>query len=141
MNLKPSPIAICGRGSLLSLNTRRIKKKDMNKDLDTAWEETNNILDEKMALYENVESMKKFYSFLKEAKIEAWLRAMDGILDIDHLKAVRQDISWKERHYKAEAGLLSPEEAAARQKFMDFMNSPCDLLPELDLRTDIRKLK
>ena len=116
-------------------------KKDMNKELDTAWEETNNILDEKMALYENVESMKEYCTFLKEAKIEVWLRAMEGILDIDYLKAVRQDVSWKERHYKAEAGLLSPEEAASRQKFIDFINGPCDLPPELNLNIDMKKLK
>ena len=113
---------------------------EMDKKLEAAWAETDKVLDEKMAEYEGVESMKAFYYFLKGAKLDNMFRAMDGRLDEDHLRAVLQDVSWKERHYKAEAGLLSPEEAAARKAFMDFMNSPCDLPPEVDVKIDYKAL-
>ena len=113
----------------------------MDKKLEVYWVETDKLLDEKMAEYEGVESMKAFYYFLKGAKLDNAFRAIDGRLDTGHLEAVRQDVSWKERHYRAEAGLLSPEEAAARKAFMDFMNSPCDLPPEVDIKIDYKALE
>lgn len=113
----------------------------MDKKLEVYWAETDKLLDEKMAEYEGVERMKAFYYFLKGAKLDNAFRAIDGRLDTGHLEAVRQDVSWKERHYRAEAGLLSPEEAAARKAFMDFMNSPCDLPPEVDIKIDYKALE
>ena len=113
----------------------------MDKKLEVYWAETDKLLDEKMAEYEGVESMKAFYYFLKGAKLDNAFRAIDGRLDTGHLEAVRQDVSWKERHYRAEAGLLSPEEAAARKAFMDFMNSACDLPPEVDIKIDYKALE
>lgn len=113
----------------------------MDNKLEVYWAETDKLLDEKMAEYEGVESMKAFYYFLKGAKLDNAFRAIDGRLDTGHLEAVRQDVSWKEHHYKAEAGLLSPEETAARKAFMDFMNSPCDLPPEVDIKIDYKALE
>ena len=58
----------------------------MDKKLEVYWAETDKLLDEKMAEYEGVESMKAFYYFLKGAKLDNAFRAIDGRLDTGHLE-------------------------------------------------------
>ena len=113
----------------------------MRKKLREALEKTDNLISEKMAEYKDVKGMEPFVEFLTESKAEISLRHCFHELDADWLNAVCSDVKCKERHYKAEAGLLSPEEAAARKALRDFFLSPCDLPPEVDIKINTDNLK
>ena len=113
----------------------------MRKKLREALDKTLKIIDEKYEEFKDVKGMEPFVQFLLESKAEIVLRHHFHQLDADWLGAVCSDIKWKERHYKAEAGLLSPEEAAARKAFFDFMNSPCDLPPEVDIKPNLERIQ
>lgn len=113
----------------------------MNKKTKIELENTAKVINEKYDLFKGVKGMEPFMEFLEECKVDIWIRQLDRSLDADHLKALCADISWKERKYKADAGLLSPEEAAARKRLFDFFNSPCDLPPEVDIKPQIKRHK
>lgn len=102
----------------------------LNKKTKAALDKTEAVIAEKIEEFKEVKGMEEFVAFLTESKINIALRLLGGELDEGWLNAVCLDIRWKERHYKAEAGLLTPEEAAARKQIRDFFNSPCDLPPE-----------
>ena len=101
----------------------------MNKKTKIELENTAKVIDEKYDLYKDVKGMEPLIEFLEECRVDIWIKQIDRSLDADHLKALCADIRWKERKCKADAGLLSPEEAAARKRLFDFLNSPCDLPP------------
>ena len=112
----------------------------MDKKTETELEGLYGYIEEKQEEYKDVKGMEGFLTFLMETKTNVWLRAQCDEVYVDWLKAVRTDIKRMERWNKAEAGLLPPEEAEARQRLRDFLNSPCDLPPEVDIKIDIDKL-
>lgn len=103
----------------------------MDEKLQKALESTLELIETKKEEFKDVKGMERLIGYLDESVVNAWIKVQSDELDEDWLNAVKADIKWMERACKAEAGLLSPEEAAARKKFVDFLNSPCDLPPDV----------
>jgi len=113
----------------------------LNEKTQAALDKAEAAIAEKYEEFKEVKGMEEFVAFLIESKINIQLRLLGGELDEGWLNAVCLDIRWKERHYKAEAGLLSPEEMEARKRLRDFLNLPCDLPPEVNIKIDTEKLE
>ena len=89
------------------------------------------LIGDKRTQYAGVKGMEGFLTFLDDTIAEVSVRMMIEEVDADYFKAVCEDVKQQEYHHRAENGLLTPEEAAARKMIRDFFNSPCDLPPEV----------
>ena len=103
----------------------------MDDKLQTKVNDMIELIDAKKAEFKDVKGMEPLIEFMDESLVNIWLRANADELDESWLDAIKLDIERIERNCKYDAGLMSPEDAAARKKLLDFFNSPCDLPPEV----------
>lgn len=99
----------------------------MNEKIMAAYDETLEYISELRAKYENVTGMQGLIAYLNEEHLECETRRIFGELDESWLAAVRTDIRRTEYNCKAEAGLLTPEQAAARNELRAMFLGKCDL--------------
>ncbi|MBR2524150.1 MAG: hypothetical protein IKE53_06920 [Clostridiales bacterium] len=103
----------------------------MNEKIHNALKNTLNLILDKYIEYSHVPGMEQFISFLSQTFSECCIRLNDGTLADDWLEAVCNDIRLNEYICKANAGLLTEEEAQARRKRLEFFLGPCDLPEEV----------
>lgn len=99
----------------------------MNKKTKAALENIRTLIADKRTEYKDTKGMEGYISFLDQTWVNILLRLKTDDVYFEWLEGIRSDIKLQEYINRAEAGLLTPEEAEARRRLLEFFMSKPDL--------------